>query len=43
MVILLIESALSLDGSGPWSAHTARHLGLESTLRSPGRPPKKKR
>ena len=28
-------------GSGPWVEQTARHLGLEATLRSRGRPPKK--
>ena len=26
---------------GPWVKQTARHLGLEATLRSPGRPRKK--
>jgi len=26
---------------GPWVEQTARHLGLEATLRSRGRPPKK--
>jgi len=26
---------------GPWVEQTARHLGLEATLRSPRRPPKK--
>jgi hypothetical protein len=27
---------------GPWVEHTARHLGLEATPRSRGRPPKKR-
>jgi len=53
MVIHLIKGELSLNGSdakrhapgvpmsGPWVEQTAGHLGLEATLRSPGRPPKK--
>ena len=28
-------------GRGPWVEQTARHLGLEATLRTRGRPPKK--
>ncbi|MHB8974168.1 MAG: hypothetical protein ACYC4N_27350, partial [Pirellulaceae bacterium] len=28
-------------GSGPWVEQSARHLGLQATLRSRGRPPKK--
>jgi hypothetical protein len=31
-----------LTPCGPWVEHTARHLGLEATPRSRGRPPKKR-